>query len=90
MSGKRGAAQNSKIITPHTLRHTCAMRMLANGIDAATISLWLGHESTDSTRPYLHADMTIKQRAMDRTAPPRTKLGTYKPSGSLLNFLENL
>jgi hypothetical protein len=34
--------------------------------------------------------MTLKQRAMDRTAPPNTKTGTYKPTGALLNFLENL
>jgi integrase/recombinase XerD len=64
--------------------------MLASGIDAATISLWLGHESIDSTRPYLHADMKIKQRALDRTTPPNTKTGTYKPTGALLRFLENL
>lgn len=81
---------NGKQITPHALRHTCAMRMLASGIDAATISLWLGHESIDSTRPYLHADMKIKQRALDRTTPPNTKPGTYKATGALLRFLENL
>lgn len=79
-----------KKVTPHVLRHTCAMRMLSAGIDAATISLWLGHESVDSTRPYLHADLTIKQRALDRTAPPNTTTGTYKPSDTLLTFLENL
>lgn len=77
-------------ITPHILRHTCAMRMLGSGIDAATISLWLGHESIDSTRPYLHADMSIKQRALDRTTPPNRNPGIYKPTGSLLAFLENL
>jgi integrase/recombinase XerD len=79
-----------KDVTPHVLRHTCAMRMLAAGIDAATISLWLGHESLDSIRPYLHADMRIKQRALDRTTPPNSKPGTYKPTGALLKFLENL
>lgn len=43
----------SKKTTPHTLRHTCAMRMLAAGIDLTTIALWLGHESTESTQAYL-------------------------------------
>ena len=66
------------------------MRMLAAGIDTATISLWLGHESIESTNAYLHADMSIKQRALDRTAAPEVKPGRYKPPDTLLSFLENL
>jgi integrase/recombinase XerD len=77
-------------ITPHVLRHTCAMRMLAAGIDITTIALWLGHESPESTRPYLHADLQIKQRALDRTAPPQTALGRYRPPDAILAFLESL
>ena len=80
----------TKNLTPHTLRHTCAMRMLAAGIDATTIALWLGHESPDSTRAYLHADLQIKQQALDRTAPPRTKPGRYRPPDTLLAFLQAL
>jgi len=80
----------TKNLTPHILRHTCAMRMLAAGIDATTIALWLGHESPDSTRPYLHADLQLKQQALDRTAPPRTRRGRYRPPDKLLAFLETL
>jgi site-specific recombinase XerD len=77
-------------ITPHTLRHTCAMRMLAAGIDSTIIALWLGHESPESTRPYLHADLQLKQRALDRTAPPHTTQGRYTPPDAILAFLEGL
>lgn len=77
-------------VTPHTLRHTCAMRMLAAGIDLTTIALWLGHESPESTRPYLHADLQLKQRALDRTAPPHTTPGRYTPPDTILAFLEGL
>lgn len=80
----------TKNLTPHILRHTCAMRMLAAGIDATTIALWLGHESPDSTRAYLHADLQLKQQALDRTAPPRTSHGRYRPPDKLLAFLEAL
>jgi integrase/recombinase XerD len=80
----------SKNLTPHILRHTCAMRMLAAGIDATTIALWLGHESPDSTRAYLHADLQLKQQALDRTAPPHTRRGRYRPPDKLLAFLEAL
>lgn len=87
---KKCPTLHTKSVTPHVLRHTCAMRLLAAGIDAATISLWLGHESIDSTAPYLHADLAIKQRALDRTAPPATKTGRYKPAQGLLKFLDSL
>ena len=66
------------------------MRMLAAGIDATTIALWLGHESPASTRPYLHADLELKQRALDRIAPPQTPKGRYLPSDKLLTFLKTL
>jgi len=50
----------------------------------------LGHESPASSRPYLHADLELKQRALDRTAPPNTRTGRYTPPDKLLAFLESL
>nr|WP_235046907.1 tyrosine-type recombinase/integrase [Arthrobacter nitrophenolicus] len=79
-----------KTISPHTLRHTCAMRLLQAGIDIATIALWLGHENIRTTQIYLHADLTLKQRALDRTAPPGSRPGRYHPPDELLAFLEGL
>jgi integrase/recombinase XerD len=80
-----------KNVTPHTLRHTTAMRMLDAGIDITTIALWLGHESTESTQPYLHADLGLKQRALNRLAPPSAPTTRrYKPDDQLLTFLEAL
>ncbi len=49
-----------------------------------------GHESTDATQIYLHADLTIKERAIARTAPPNTKPSRYQPPDTLLAFLEAL
>lgn len=80
----------SKIVTPHALRHTCAMRMLASGLDITTIALWLGHASPAATRHYLHADLALKQRALERTAPPRTKRGRYAATDKVLAFLDTL
>jgi site-specific recombinase XerD len=81
--------QNKKI-TPHTLRHTAAVRLLQAPVDTATIALWLGHERDQTTQTYLHADLTVKQRAIDRTTPPGTKPGRYRPADPLLAFLEDL
>ena len=82
----------NKNITPHVLRHTAAMRLLhaPKPVDTATIALWLGHESLDSTNKYIHADMELKRRALDRTTPLNAKPGRYRPPDPLLAFLESL
>jgi site-specific recombinase XerD len=82
----------TKNITPHTMRHTAAMRLLhaSPPVDVMTIALWLGHETLETTNKYLHADMELKRRALDRTAPTDVKPGRYRPPDSLLGFLESL
>lgn len=79
-----------KNVTMHTLRHTAAMRLLLAGNDITVIALWLGHEQIATTNIYLHADMTHKQRAIDRTKPIDAKPGRYRPPDTLLAFLEAL
>lgn len=79
-----------KHVTMHTLRHTAAMNLLAAGVDVSVIALWLGHADTHSTDAYLHADLTIKQAAIDRTRPPDVSPGTYKPEPDILAWLTAL
>jgi integrase/recombinase XerD len=80
----------AKRVTMHTLRHTAAMRLLLAGNDVTVIALWLGHEQIATTNIYLHADMTQKQRAIDRTRPLTARPGRYRPPDTLLSFLEAL
>lgn len=80
----------AKTITPHVLRHTCAMQLLQAGVDLAVIALWLGHENVRTTQIYLHADLGMKERALARTTPPDTPAGRYQPPDPLLAFLEAL
>jgi len=76
--------------TPHTLRHTCSMRLLESGVDITTIALWLGHATLQSTNVYVHADMALKERALARTTPPKGRPGRYHPRDELLGFLQAL
>jgi integrase/recombinase XerD len=80
----------TKTITPHTLRHSAAMALLHRGIDITVIALWLGHESTETTEIYLHADMQIKERALAHSNPSGVVPDRYRPPDKLLAFLEGL
>jgi len=89
-AGARCPSLQTKTITPHVLRHTSAMLLRDAGVDISVIALWLGHESIESTQIYLHADLAIKQRALDRTTPAATATGRYRPPDALLAFLDAL
>jgi len=79
-----------KSVTMHVLRHSAAMRLLRAGIDTSVIALWLGHENVETTQVYLHADLTIKERALARTTPAESQSGRFRPTDKLLAFLEAL
>jgi integrase/recombinase XerD len=80
-----------KRVSPHVLRHSTAVALLDAGVDTTTISLWLGHESTRSTQPYLHAHLAVKEAALAKVAPLRTQpAGRFKPDDQLLAFLDGL
>ena len=79
-----------KHVTPHTLRPSTAVALLQSGVDRAVIALWLGHESVETTQMYLDADLTIKERALARTAPLGVGSTRFRPRDSLLAFLEGL
>jgi len=77
-------------VHPHVLRHTCAMSLLQAGVDTSVIALWLGHAGIRSTDPYVHADITMKEKALALTAPTKIKPGRYRPTDKVLAFLESL
>ena len=90
LAGEGCPSIGAKRVTMHTLRHTAAMRLLLAGNDITVIALWLGHEQIATTNIYLHADMTHKQRAIDRTRPTGARQGRYRPPDALIAFLESL
>lgn len=79
-----------KRVTPHTLRHTAAMNLLRRGVDLTVIALWLGHESTQTTQTYIHADMQLKERALANATSSGRTPKRFRPSDALLAFLDGL
>jgi len=79
-----------KKIHPHVLRHSCAMTLLQAGVDTSVIALWLGHAGVRSTDAYVHADISIKEKALALTTPAAARPGRYHPPDKVLAFLESL
>ncbi len=66
------------------------MELLHRGVDLTVIALWLGHESTEATQIYFHADVRLKEQALRHAAPSGVSPARYKPQDELLAFLEGL
>lgn len=79
-----------KRVSPHCIRHSTAMRLLQSGVDITVIALWLGHERLETTHAYVHADMTMKERALGRMQDPGESVPRFRPSSDVLAFLESL
>ena len=84
------ASLNDKRVHPHVLRHSCAMSLLQARVDTTVIALWLGHADTRSTQPYIHADMTIKERALALVTPATVAPGRYTPTDAVMAYLDSL
>lgn len=54
----------AKRISPHCLRHSCAVHLLRSGADIDTIRAWLGHVSLDTTHIYAEVDLEMKAKAL--------------------------
>jgi integrase/recombinase XerD len=90
VAAKRYPGLGSRSISPHTIRHTTAMHLLQAGVDITVIALWLGHENASTTHMYLEADLSMKERALNRLQPVETKTTRYRPPDQLMQFLQGL
>jgi site-specific recombinase XerD len=89
-AAKRHPQLSRRSISPHTIRHTTAMHLLQSGVDVTVIALWLGHESPATTHMYLEADLSMKERTLNRLQPLGASLGRYRPPDQLMQFLQSL
>ncbi len=77
-------------VSPHTFRHTTAMRLLQADVDIMVIALLLGHESPTTTHHYIELDLQMKERCLRKLQSPKSKAKRFKPADRLLAFLEQL
>ena len=83
-----------KHITPHVLRHSCAVALLQSGTDITVIRDYLGHTSVATTGRYITTNLQMKREAMQAfwkkagIEPANAK--TWKPKADMLAFLQSL
>ena len=78
---------SAKRISPHVLRHTCAMRILQATKDIRKVSLWLGHANMQTTEMYVRADPTVKLEALESSIAPKLRSGRFKATDKLIASL---
>ena len=76
-----------KRISPHVLRHSCALMILQATADLRKVSLWLGHAHLQTTEIYLRADPTEKLAAIEAVIPPELKRGRFCAPDKLIALL---
>jgi integrase/recombinase XerD len=76
-----------KRVSPHSLRHSCAMHTLQATGDIRKVALWLGHASLQSTEVYLRADPAEKLEIVASLVPPTLRRGQFRPPDKLLALL---
>lgn len=84
---RRCPSLDKKRVSPHVLRHTCAMLTLQATHDIRTVALWLGHASVDTTEIYVRADPSEKLDALDAVVPPMLSKGRFRPADRLMELL---
>jgi site-specific recombinase XerD len=92
VAAQKAPRLSEKRVSPHTLRHTAAVHLLASGVDVTIIRDWMGHVSLDTTNLYAQANLETKRRALEKadgvlrpTPTPR-----WKRDADLLAWLDSL
>lgn len=82
-------ALSSKRVSPHVLRHTCAMTILQATKDLRKVSLWLGHANLQITEIYTRADPTVRLETLESITAPKLRTGRFKATDQLIAQLKH-
>lgn len=87
LAGSSCPSLRSKKVSPHTLRHTCAVNTLRATRDIRKVAMWLGHSSTRTTEIYLRSDPTDRIETLEAVVPPSLRRGSFSPPDKLIASL---
>jgi site-specific recombinase XerD len=76
-----------RTLSPHLLRHSCAVLMLQATRDIRKVALWLGHADIRTTEIYLGMDPSEKLEAVEAVLPPALRRGRFKAPDALIASL---
>jgi integrase/recombinase XerD len=83
----RCPALSGRSVSPHQLRHSCAVVMLQATRDIRKVALWLGHADVRTTEIYLRLDPSEKLEALEAVLPPGLRRGRFKAPDTLIASL---
>jgi len=87
-------ALRNRRVTPHVMRHSCAVALLQAGIDVSVIRDYLGHASVATTSRYITTNLKMKRDVLEafwkRAGLTQESPRQWRPSPKLLSFLESL
>ncbi len=78
----------AKRVSPHVLRHTCALTVLQATKDLRKVSLWLGHAHMQTTEMYTRADPSVKLEALEAMVAPKLRSGRFRATDKLIASLK--
>ena len=94
LAAKGQSPQRLRRVTPHMLRHSCAVALLQAGVDVSVIRDYLGHASVATTSRYITTNLQMKRQVLDafwkRAGLAPTGTRKWQPSPKLLAFLQQL
>jgi site-specific recombinase XerD len=88
VAAKTCASLLQKRISPHVLRHTCALTVLQATKDLRKVSLWLGHSSIQTTEIYTRSDPSVKLEMLEAVMAPSLRTGRFKATDAFIASLQ--
>ncbi len=86
-AGESCASLRARSVSPHQLRHSCAVIMLQATRDIRKVALWLGHADIRTTEVYLRMDPSEKLEAVEAVVPPELRRGRFRAPDALIASL---
>jgi integrase/recombinase XerD len=84
---KSCSSLNGRCVSPHQLRHSCALTLLQATRDIRKVALWLGHADIRTTEIYLRVDPSEKLEAVEAVVPLGLRRGRFKAPDALVATL---